>query len=279
MPAGAQAARPAPRRRRPCGGGRRCSRSRRQVALALGLVRPARDRAAVASNSVEERRLACERSSTKSRTAGSWPVSGRSVSSQCGLGRNRTSITMSASSGRPCLYPKLSTAICRRGRRPSWSKRGDAACLQLVHVELGGVDDEVGRGFDRLEQRLARARSTRPGRPPRRRAGACAAWCRSASPARRSRHRGTAMRTRWPSARSAATLGSTSTCWRPATSASRSMSLPGLLASSTIVSTSDVGRLSTTYQPRSSSTAAAPERPAPDKPVISTMSATSTDRW
>jgi len=54
--------------------------------------------------------------------------------------------------------------------------------------------------------------------------------------------------------------------------------LPGLLASSTIVSTSDVGRLSTTYQPRSSSTAAAAERPAPDNPVIRTMSATTAER-
>src|SRR6478752_5825165 len=51
------------------------------------------------------------------------------------------------------------------------------------------------------------------------------------------------------------------------------MPLPGLLASSTIVSTSDVGRLSTTYHPRSSSTSAAPDRPAPDIPVIKTMSA------
>ena len=56
------------------------------------------------------------------------------------------------------------------------------------------------------------------------------------------------------------------------------MSLPGLLANSTIVSTNEVGRLSITYQPRSSSTAAAPERPAPDNPVIRTMSATAGNR-
>ena len=52
------------------------------------------------------------------------------------------------------------------------------------------------------------------------------------------------------------------------------MSLPGLAARSTIVLISAVGRLSTTYQPRSSSTSAAPDRPAPDNPVISTISAT-----
>ena len=52
------------------------------------------------------------------------------------------------------------------------------------------------------------------------------------------------------------------------------MPLPGIEASSTTFSTSDAGRLSTAYQPRSSSTSAAAERPAPDMPVISTISAT-----
>jgi hypothetical protein len=47
---------------------------------------------------------------------------------------------------------------------------------------------------------------------------------------------------------------------------------PGALASSTIFSTNEVGRLSTTYHPRSSSTAAAVERPAPDAPVITSTS-------
>ncbi len=60
----------------------------------------------------------------------------------------------------------------------------------------------------------------------------------------------------------------------PTTRASRSMPAPGTLASSTIVRTSDVGRLSTTYQPWSSRSAAALVRPAPDSPVITTMSAT-----
>src|SRR6187431_3106779 len=52
------------------------------------------------------------------------------------------------------------------------------------------------------------------------------------------------------------------------------MSLLGFAASSTIVPMSAVGRLSTTNQPRSSSTSATPDRPAPDKPVIKTTSAT-----
>ena len=59
----------------------------------------------------------------------------------------------------------------------------------------------------------------------------------------------------------------------PTTRASRSMALPGTLASSTMVRTSEVGRLSTTYQPWSSRSAAALVRPAPDRPVITTMSA------
>ena len=36
-------------------------------------------------------------------TLGSVPGSGRSASTQCGFGRKRTSSTMSASRGRPCL--------------------------------------------------------------------------------------------------------------------------------------------------------------------------------
>ena len=42
------------------------------------------------------------------------------------------------------------------------------------------------------------------------------------------------------------------------------MPLPGIEASSTIFSTSEDGRLSTTYHPRSSSTSAVADRPAPD---------------
>ena len=81
--------------------------------------------------------------------------------------------------------------------------------------------------------------------------------------------------TEWSAARSSPTLVSTSSWLRPATSANRSMSLPGLAARSTIVPTRAVGRLSTTYHPRSSRTSAAADRPAPDRPVIRAISATS----
>ncbi len=41
-----------------------------------------------------------------------------------------------------------------------------------------------------------------------------------------------------------------------------------------MVGTKEVGKLSTTYHPMSSSTPAAPDRPAPESPVITTISAT-----
>ena len=98
---------------------------------------------------------------------------------------------MSASSGSPCLKPKLSTAICSRWPSPVWSNARDQLGLQLVDVEVGGVDHEVGRAFDRVEQRaleLDRLDEAvglvveRMLAPRRRRSGA---------PARRSTRRGT----------------------------------------------------------------------------------------
>ena len=83
------------------------------------------------------------------------------------------------------------------------------------------------------------------------------------------------MRTRCPLWRRPSTASRMSAWWGlvPTTSASCSMALPGTLARSTMVRTRDVGRLSTTYQPWSSRSAAALVRPAPDRPVIITMSA------
>ena len=54
--------------------------------------------------------------------------------------------------------------------------------------------------------------------------------------------------------------------------ATSSMVEPGAVASSATLPISEVGRLSTTNQPRSSRTPAAVERPAPDMPVIRTKS-------
>ena len=49
---------------------------------------------------------------------------------------------------------------------------------------------------------------------------------------------------------------------------------PGAVASSATLPMREVGRLSMTNQPRSSSTPAAVERPAPDIPVMTTKSVT-----
>ena len=74
----------------------------RQVALALGLV----GRQQQVEQVVEARRGTRRSPAGRARSrapAASSPVSGRSASTQCGLGRKRQSSTMSTSSGRPCL--------------------------------------------------------------------------------------------------------------------------------------------------------------------------------
>ena len=103
-------------------------------------------------------------------------------------------------------------------------------------------------------------------RRPRRPAGACAGWRRSGGRARRvgveEQHRdpvpGGAERGDVVEARRRGG-------GRRRAPAGRSR-CPGAPASSTIFSTSDVGRLSTTYQPRSSSTSAAAGPPRPGHP-------------
>src|SRR6478672_9518227 len=60
------------------------------------------------------------------------------------------------------------------------------------------------------------------------------------------------------------------------TKATSSIVDPGACASSSTLDINDVGRLSITNQPRSSSTSATEERPAPDSPVMTTKSVTPT---
>jgi hypothetical protein len=70
-------------------------------------------------------------------------------------------------------------------------------------------------------------------------------------------------------------MTSTMSAWwapLPTTSASRSIEEPRPEPSSVTFSMSDVGRLSTTNQPRSSRWSAACDRPAPESPVITRMS-------
>ncbi len=81
--------------------------------------------------------------------AGSRPVSGRNSGTKCGLGRKRTSKTRSASSGTPWRKPKL-THETRMFFSVSLLAEtlGDVGA-QFVHVELGGVDDDIGQGANR----------------------------------------------------------------------------------------------------------------------------------
>ena len=82
--------------------------------------------------------------------------------------------TMSTSSGRPCLKPKLSTATCSRDARASRPNAATQAVLELVHVELGGVDDEVGGLHAARSSSRSRSIDVDQRRRPRRPAGACA---------------------------------------------------------------------------------------------------------
>ena len=169
---------------------------------------------------------------------------------------------MSASSGRPCLKPKLSTATCSRESRGeskarttrslSWCTLRSVVSITRSAAPRTGSSDRPLH-LDRLDetlgvfgQRVEAAGGVVPADELGRRR------IEEEHASRRARRRAV----RRPCV-------STSTCWRPATRASRSMSLLGFAASSTIVPISAVGRLSTTNHPRSSSTSATPDRPAP----------------
>ena len=112
------------------------------------------------------------------------------------------------------------------GRGRLGAEQVDEPGLQLVDVEVGGVDDDVGLALHRLEQRRARARSPRARCRRRRPAGACGGCCRSGARARRRRPRGTAMRTTVAGRRGAGPTTSRMSAWcgpLPTTRARRSI--------------------------------------------------------
>src|SRR6478736_6636436 len=88
----------------------------------------------------------CRRNVT---TARSFPVFGLSAGTKCGLGRKRTSSTMSASSGTPNLKPKLRSVTSRR--RAARLRERLEPLPQLVHGQVGGVDDLVGERANLLQ--------------------------------------------------------------------------------------------------------------------------------
>src|ERR1035437_5202711 len=77
-------------------------------------------------------------------TRGSRPVSPRNSGTKCGLGRKRTSNTKSASSGKPCLYPKLTQETRIVCGLPDCCLNRSVVRPQLMNIELGRVDDQVG---------------------------------------------------------------------------------------------------------------------------------------
>ena len=198
--------------------------------------------------------------------------SGRSSGTQCGLGRNRTSATRSASTGRPYLKPKDITVTCSE-RGVLGAERLRDLGGQLVHVEVGGVDDDVGLGAQvaehdplaahAVEQPAVALQRVRPARGleaadqrgvvglEEEQAWCCGRSCRGpAPPAGRAKNDPAAHvdDDRDPAAGRPGTRRPAGPCRAAAAG----------------------GRLSTTNQPRSSSSLAAVLRPAPDMPVTTT---------
>ena len=155
----------------------------------------------------------------------------------------------------------------------------DETVAQLVHVEVGGVDDDVGAALQLLEQRplrgdalgdavvgrervlaagrLVAAHEHVVGRVEEQHPGAA----RPSRAARRARRRGR-RRTRRSARRRRARTAAGPRSPRP---------------SSATLAMSAGGRLSITKKPRSSSTSAAAERPAPDMPVMMVTSRVTRD--
>ena len=157
--------------------------------------------------------------------------------------------------------------------RAGLGERLEDPVAQLVHVEVGRVDDEVGDGPDRLQQLpLPLDRVGRASRPT---AGGGAGRPCSATPASRWTRRGTACgaagRTSPATAAPAARPPGAGRSRRRGRCAG-SRALPAPSVSSATLGISDGGRLSMTNQPTSSRASAAVERPAPDRPATTTTS-------
>ncbi len=128
--------------RRPSGGARRCSRwpPWRTTCPRAGSPRTdsARSSSALSTKGARLPRLR----STKRATASSSPDSADSVGTKNGFGRKRTSSTMSASAGMPCLNPNDSSVTERSPSRASVALLDQRP--QHVHGERAGVDQGVG---------------------------------------------------------------------------------------------------------------------------------------
>ena len=175
--------------------------------------------------------------------------------------------------GRACSRRTRPASACRRRGRSS-PNRPTMRSWSSWTLRFGGVDDDVGLGPHRLEQRplpldgLGQALAGDEQRVAP--AGALVAP---------DEHLGAGLQVELPHAGAGRPQGGrgsgSSSAWRapaPTTSATRGVSEPGARTSSTTFGMSSVGRLSMTNQPRSSRSSAAWERPAPDNPVMITNS-------
>ncbi len=155
---------------------------------------------------------------------------------------------------------------------PSRLERADQPLLQLVHVEVGRVDHQIGGAAEAAETPALELDRLDAARRPRRPADAGVGSRRTGGPARPSTRRGTATVTLVAGGAHRTDLGAAPRRVggrrRAPAGRCRCSASPPVRRSSPI---SDVGRLSTTNHPRSSSTSATPDRPAPESPVIRTI--------
>src|SRR5215207_9089791 len=211
-------------------------------------------------------------SSTYSATAASSPVRCRSSGIQNGFGRNRASATRSESVGRPYLKPKLCSVTLRPARPASANVSViSVASWWMLRSEVSTTMSLASRSSAR------RARSSLM--PSRSVPLPWSGWGRRTDSNRRTRAASVAsrkttrtftpVRSAWMMSRSSEKKS------RPRMStiaAMRGREAPARSTSSTSGRNICGGRLSTTYQPRSSSALPTVERPAPDMPVTMSIS-------
>ena len=207
--------------------------------------------------------------------AASRPVIGRNSSTQCGFGRNRQSNTRSASGGHAVLVAERHDRDLGAFATGGVAEQVDHLPAQVVHVQLAGVDHDVGGLADGPRGDAAPPRSLpRPSRS--RRAAGGGAWCRrSGAPASGSTASRNTVVTVAPGGCAARRAPGRRRTGRPRTRRPArpvSSASDWKRASSATFGISSDGRLSMTNQPRSSSVLPTWVRPAPDRPVTTTNS-------
>ena len=240
----------------------------RQVGLALGLVGGQRARSSSAFEPLEELAVCGLAEHVGSQTGVVRPVSGRSSSTQCGLGRNRSRARCRRrGAGRACSRRRRATTCSPcLGRR--LGEQVPDAVAELVWASArtcrsGGRRRREGSPSSAVPCGCPRP----PGRPAR--AGAGDGWPRIGSPGRRPRVQvqDPVADALWSSSSSAFESSPKNTPPRASTTMATRAGPPGsqprVRPSSAAARAAGCRRRS---QPRSSRECAASERPAPDSP-------------